>query len=180
MINFIALTFGLLMFFQPKHQSRNTISNDSKFTLAQIKHELKQDSLFQLNIDRRKKLVNIIVPKNSTFQFPDNTAKNKVIKLGDFNADNKEDVLVKLGGCGTGGCICGLFLKQRDNYYKLALLEYLKNIEFKIAKNGSWMIESSEPVEAYNPLKSQITVYKFDKKKYQYVLDTSYLKIDHD
>lgn len=138
----------------------------------------KLDSLFVLDLKLKENIVRIIKPKKSDFKFPDSLAKIKPIKFGDFNADNKEDILVNLGACGTGGCMCGLFLKQYDNYYKLAFMGYLKNPEFKVEKNGLWTIESSEEIEPYNPSKLQMSIFKLDKSKYQYKLDTTFVYYD--
>ena len=77
---------------------------------------------------------------------------------------------------GTGGCMYGLFLNQFENYYRLAFMDYLKNVEFKKGKNDLWTIESSEEIEPYNPSKLQITIFKFDKKKYQYIIDSTYIQ----
>ncbi|SDJ59707.1 hypothetical protein SAMN04487898_103356 [Pedobacter sp. ok626] len=138
----------------------------------------KQDGLFILIKKNSEDFVRIIPPKNSKFELPDSSAKTEAFKYGDFNADGKKDILVYLGACGTGGCMYGLFLNQYKNYYKLAYLDYLKNVEFKIEKNGLWTIKSSEEIEPYNPSKIQITAYKFDKKTYQYKLDSKYLYED--
>ena len=59
-------------------------------------------------------------------------------------------------------------------------MDYLKNAEFKIEKNGLWTIESSEEIEPYNPTKLQITTFKFDINKYQYKLDTTYIYTDNE
>ncbi len=140
--------------------------------------EENNNGLFKLTIKDEENYIKIIPPQNSKFELPDSSAKKEPYKFGDFNADEKQDVLVYLGACGTGGCMYGLFLNQYDNYYKLAFMDYLKNAEFKIGKNGLWTIKSSEELEPYNPSKLQITVFKFDKKKYQYIIDTTYIHID--
>lgn len=57
-------------------------------------------------------------------------------------------------------------------------MEYLKNIDFVKEKNGFWKIKSSEELEAYNPSKLQISIFKFDKNKYEYVLDTTFVYHD--
>ena len=137
-----------------------------------------KDSLFTLTDNISENFVRIIPPKNVKFELPDSSAKTEAFKYGDFNADGKKDILVYLGACGTGGCMYGLFLNQYKNYYKLAFLDYLKNADFKIEKNGLWTIQSSEELEPYNPSKIQIAAYKFDKKAYQYKLDTTYVYND--
>lgn len=69
----------------------------------------------------------------------------------------------------------GLFLNQYDNKYTLAFFNYLKNIEFKIEKNGMWNIESSDVLEPYDPSKIQFTMYTYDKNANRYLLDTTYV-----
>ncbi|RYY30858.1 MAG: hypothetical protein EOP46_21195, partial [Sphingobacteriaceae bacterium] len=103
--------------------------------------------MFTLIKKKSENVVRIIPPKNSKFELPDSLAKTETAKYGDFNADGKKDVLVYLGACGTGGCMYGLFLNQHKNFYKLAYLDYLKNAEFKVEKNGLWTIKSSEAIE---------------------------------
>jgi hypothetical protein len=137
-----------------------------------------QDNLFIIEEKISENFVRIISPKNSDFELPDSLAKTEPYKYGDFNADGKQDILVYLGACGTGGCMYGLFLNQHDIFYKLAFMGYLKNVEFKIENDGLWTIESSEELEPYNPSKIQITIFKFDKKTYQYELDTTYVYYD--
>ena len=143
------------------------------------KQIMKSDHLFKLDIMRNKNSVKITPQKKSDFVLPDGSAKIKVYKFGDFNADKKEDILVSLGACGTGGCIYGLFLNQGGNYYKLAFMDYLKNATFKIEKNGLWTIISSEEIEPYNPSKLQITVFKFDKNTYHYKKSSTYISADN-
>ncbi len=134
--------------------------------------------MFILNEESSENFVRIIPPKNSDFEFPDSSAKAEPYKNGDFNADGKEDILVCVGTCGTGACLCSLFLNQYDNFYKLVFIDYLKNVEFNVDKNGIWTIESSEEFEPYNPFKIQITTFKFDKSKYQYKIDTIFVYCD--
>jgi hypothetical protein len=95
-----------------------------------------QYSLFILEMIISDNFVRITPPNQSDFELPDKLAKTEPYGNEDFNADGKEDVLVYLGACGTGRFMYGLFLKQIDNYYKLAFMDYLKNPEFKVEKNG--------------------------------------------
>ncbi|WP_316736188.1 hypothetical protein [Pedobacter aquatilis] len=142
------------------------------------KTKTQQANLFSLREIKSENIIKIIPPKNSNFKLPDSSAKIQSIKRSDFNADGKIDLLVYLGACGTGGCMYGLFLNQHNNYYKLAFMNYLKNAKFKKEKNGLLSIHSSEETEAYDPSKLQITKYKFNKNKYQYEVDTTFLYID--
>lgn len=119
-----------------------------------------QDSLFVLAKTDNENFVRITAPENSNFEFPDSSDEIELIKTGDFNADNKQDKMVNLGACGTGGCMIGVFLNQHDNYYTLAFMDYLKNPEYEIDKNGLWIIKSSEEIEPYNPSKLQISIFK--------------------
>jgi hypothetical protein len=139
-----------------------------------------KDSLFKLNEIIAENFIRIIPPKNSEFEFPDSSAKTEPYKHGDFNADGKVDILVYLGACGTGGCMYGLFLNQYDDFYKLAFMDYLKNAEFKVEKNGMWIIESSEELEPYNPSKIKISTFRFDKTTYKYKMDTTFVSYNNE
>lgn len=131
-----------------------------------------QHRLFKLKEIISENFVRIIPPVNSDFEFPDPFAKKEPYKNGDFNADGKQDILVYLGACGTGGCMYGLFLNQHNDYYKLTFMDYLKNAEFKVEENNLWSITSSEEIEPYNPSKIEKTIFKFDQSTYQYKIDT--------
>jgi hypothetical protein len=127
---------GLILLFliscQPKQEPK---SIDGNLKYEQLDKSItNQDSLFILQVKISENFVRIIPPKDSDFELPDSTVKTEPFKNGDFNADGKEDILVYMGACGTGGCMYGLFLNQYDNYYKLAYFDYLKNAEFKIEK----------------------------------------------
>ncbi len=172
-IGFILL---ILISCKTKQERKNTTD---KLSLTQSNKAINNiDSLFVINEKISEHFVRIIPPKNSGFQFPDSSAKIEPYKNADFNADGKEDILVYLGACGTGGCMYGLFLNQNDNFYKLVFMDYLKNVDFKVQKNGLWTIESSEEVEPYNPSKIKMTTFKFDLSKYQYIVDTTFIYYD--
>ena len=176
MKNILKLTLLLILSSCQRQQENNIeVTNRVKYETIHKQKTANLDGLFKLDIKDNENYVRIIAPENSNFALPDSTAKREPYKCGDFNADKQQDVLVYLGACGTGGCMYGLFLKQFDNYYKLAFMDYLKNAEFKKDKNGLWTIESSEELEPYNPSKLQITIFKFDKNKYQYKIDTTYI-----
>lgn len=159
-------------------QEQKNISNESSSTSQTNTTINNKDSLFILNEIRSENFVEIITPKNSDFELYDSSYKTRPYKNGDFNADGKEDILVSLGYEGTGGCMYGLFLNQNDNFYKLVFMDYLKNAEFEVEKNGYWTIRSSEELEPYNPSRIQITTFKFDKSNYEYVMDTSFVDYD--
>ncbi len=147
----------------------------------EIKHEVNinqtknVDSLFKLDIRIAENFVKIDLAKSVEFYLLDSTVRAEPYKFGDFNNDGKEDIMVYLGACGTGGCMYGLFLNQFDNYYKLAYLDYLKGAEFVEDTNGFWFIKSYEEVEPYNPSRLYVTIFKFDQNKYSYELDTTYI-----
>lgn len=155
-----------------------TIDNTATEFLTTDSLKNDNDSLFILREIISENFVRVIPPKNYDFEFPDSSAKTEPFKYGDFNADGKEDILVYFGACGTGGCMYGLFLNQYANFYRLVFFEYLKNAEFKIEKDGLWTIKSSEELEPYNPYKLQISSFKFNKNKYQYEMDTTFVYHD--
>lgn len=176
MKSIIIATVLLLNFCLTKQEVKLVRKHTSNF---QQHKKAAPSSLYRLDFNPERNLVTIVAPKKSAFKLPDPSAKISTVKFLDFNADKKKDVLVNLGACGTGGCMYGLFLRQYDNYYKLVFMNYLKNMEFKIQKNGSWNIQSSEEIEAYNPSKLQVTIFKFDKKKYTYKVDSTYIFVDN-
>lgn len=167
----------LFLIFLISCQSKQEMSNTN---LTHSKSTKSKNDLFTLDLKTNESFVKITPPENSDFALPDSLAQIEVSKFEDFNADSKKDVLINLGACGTGGCMAGIFLNQYDNYYKLVFMDYLKNVEYTVEKNGFWTIESSEEIEAYNPSKLHISVFKFDKNEYRYKLDTAYISIDKD
>lgn len=120
----------------------------------------------------------ITPPAGSDFSLPDSSDEIYAYEYRDFNTDNKEDVLVRMGACGIGGCMYGLFLNQHDNHYKIAFFDYLKNVEYETDENGFWLMRSIEELRPYDPSVVAITIYKFDKTTYFYQLDTGYIYID--
>lgn len=166
---------GFILIVLVSCQTKQKQTKESSFSQTE-KSINNTDSLFILNEKISENFVRIIPPKNSDFELPDSPANTKPYKIGDFNADGKEDILVYLGACGTGGCMYGLFLNQYDKFYKLVFADYLNNIEFKVEENGMWAIESSEEFEPYNPSRIRITTFKFDKSKYEYKIDTTFLR----
>ena len=110
------------------------------------------------------------------FSLPDESSKTEPYKIADFNGDKKEDILVYMGACGTGGCVYGLFLNQFDDYYTLAFMDYLKSPDFEKDENGYLSIKSYEEVEAYDPSKLDVSVFKLEEGIYHF--DTSYVYID--
>ena len=135
------------------------------------------NGFFIINMQPNSNLVEVIPPKNLDFELPDSSTIIERVKLGDFNADRKEDVLVYLGACGTAGCMYALFLNHFENQYQLAFMDYLKNVEFGIAGDGLWTIQSSEELDPYDPSKIQISRYKFDKREVRYKLDETFVQI---
>jgi len=135
MKNITTLIFLCLISCQSKTEKAKAVANHLKTKkIEQSKSD--GNELFRLQEKAGENFVKIIPPKNSDFEFPDDEAKLEPYKHSDFNADGKQDILVYLGACGTGGCIYGLFLNQSDNYYKLAFMDYLKNPEFITEKDG--------------------------------------------
>ncbi len=155
---------------------KESTSNQTNYRIVlEIKSKYNTDSLFTLHLNSKNNQVTIIPPQNSSFALPDSSFAIEVYKAGDFNADGKKDVLANLGACGTGGCMYGLFLNYDENRYTLAYYNYLKNVEFIVAKNGGWTIKSTETIEPYSPFKSNVTIYKLDLRTNQYLRDTSYI-----
>jgi len=136
------------------------------------------DNLFQLNISGKENQVIITPPVNSDFSVPDEDEENYVDEFSDFNADGKEDVMVYMGACGTGGCVHAIFINQYENYYKLAFNDYLKGPSLEPSDDGSIIVSSYEEVDAYDPSKLYVNSFKFNHESYTYELDTHYIYYD--
>lgn len=169
----VAIISVFLILFYSQMRQNNSVFQNSSF-VEQNTQDQQLDSLFKLNINDEEN-VRITLPKKIDFELPDSTININVAEIADFNADNKKDVMLYLGACGTGGCMYGIFLKQYDDYYKMAFFEYLKGAEFNKEKNGTLSITSMEVIRPYDPSEVYVTKFKFDSKKYEYVLDTTYI-----
>ncbi len=176
MKSIFGLTFLILISCQFKQEKKAVVNNVS--IEQNVLSEINGDSLFELDFIHEENFVRIKAPKQLNFSLPDSSAKIEPYKFEDLNTDGKDDVVIYLGACGTGGCMYGVFLNQYKNFYKLTFMDYLKGIEFEKEKNGFLSIKSYEEVEPYNPSKLYVTKFKFDEKKYQYKIDTTYMYID--
>lgn len=120
-----------------------------------------------------------IFPLNHTeFELPDSSWEISVFQIMDFNADQKSDLMLNMGACGTGGCIYNIFLQAEENTYCLALSSYLKNTEFIEVEDASINILSSETVRPYDPSEIQYYLYRFIPSEQEYNLDTTYRILD--
>ncbi|MFO7868141.1 MAG: hypothetical protein R6U95_02450 [Bacteroidales bacterium] len=148
------------------------------FTIVEIQvlaQNVVDDSvLFVLDLNVEDKSVKITPLTESDFWFLDSTV-TRIVEIKDFNADNKEDALIYLGACGSGGCMYGVFFKQHKNFYKLVFMDYLKTPVFNKEDNGYISLTSYEEVEPYNPSEIYVTKYVFDEKIFQYTKDTTYI-----
>lgn len=178
MTNSLGFLLLLLIFTLSKEDFSSSADSLKSKKLNRSVGNVVDDSLFVIIKNVQENSVQIVPPKSSNFILPDSAITIHPFKYGDFNADGKEDILVSLGACGTGGCVYGLFINHDENHYSLAFMDYLKNVEFEITENGFWTIFSSEEIEAYNPSKLFVSIYKFDKKTYIYVLDSTYIHYD--
>ena len=127
---------------------RQKQDNKVKTTTSQ---EQRQDTLFVIDINEN--VVNITTPTNTEYSLPDSSYALNQYKEEDFNNDNKKDVLLNMGACGTVGCVYAVFLNQQKKQYKLAFEDYLKSPELIEEENGCLNIKSYEETEAYNPSK---------------------------
>jgi hypothetical protein len=107
---------GLIVLFLISCQAkREPISIEYNLKSEQLDKSItNQDSSFMLQVNISENFVKIIPPKNSEFELPDSSTRPEPFKYGDFNADGREDILVYMGSCGTGGCMYCLFLNQSD------------------------------------------------------------------
>jgi len=170
----VIITITLLALMSCSNHKEAIVDENKKIT-QQNTEKIPQDSLFILDIIKSDSYVRITPPTNVDFSLPDSSESIEPFKFADFNADDKQDVLVYLGACGTGGCMYVLFLNEYDNKYKMAFMDYLKNPQYEIDKDSLWIIKSIEEAEAYDPSKLYVTVFKLDTSKSTYLLDTTYI-----
>ena len=164
----------ILLFCMSCKNSKNDESND---LIENDRSEIPED-FYEIQFESESNSAKIFNSDGSVFSQPDEDMNPEIHKSEDFNADKKEDLMIYLGACGTGGCVYGIFLNQYDNYYKLVFMDYLKGPDFKKDENGFLKISSYEEVEAYDPSRLYVTTFKFDQEKYTYLLDTSYISYD--
>jgi hypothetical protein len=179
---------GILLLFLFSCQSNNETKTVHKSITSKhdSKKPISQDSLFKLQLNFDENFVQIFPPKISKNVVPAEypNQDQEWIRIyefeanRDFNGDQKNDVIVCFGGCGSGGCLYGVFIKQYGSYYRLAFFDYLKNKEYEIEKNGCLKIVSSEELNPYDPSQLQISSFQYDKRKHAYQLDTSYVFSD--
>lgn len=134
-----------------------------------------KDSLYRLEINLDDNKVTIHPPKDVEFELPDSSANLYPNQFTDFNADQKEDVMVYMGACGSGGCVYGIFIREKADYYHLALMTYLKGPSFEKAPNGMVKILSYEEVEAYDPSKLYVTEHYLNSESLSYDKDSTYI-----
>jgi beta-galactosidase/beta-glucuronidase len=192
MKQFYVLSLMSFIMFSCSNESQETQSAENERVNQEIEKEIDStesiieeekeqenpDSIFQLDISGAENIVLITNPKSSNFSVPDEDEENYVEEFKDFNGDGLEDVMVYLGACGTGGCMHAIFIKQYENYYKLAFSDYLKGPSFETNKNGGLLISSYEEVDAYDPSKLYVNTFKFNPETYWYELDTNYIYYD--
>lgn len=140
----------------------------------------KATDLFIVDYILKDGFVKIIPPENTDFSFPVYNPELIIAKVADFNADGKKDILVKLGGCGTGGCLYALFIKKNKNLHQLAFNDYLKNHEIELADNGCLIITSSEEIEPYNPSKLSVSIFKYNHATQYYDLVETFIFHDNE
>lgn len=177
---------GILLLFMFSCQSNNETKTDHTHLKSkdEQKKPIYQDSLFQLQLNFDHDFVQIFPPKISKNVVPSEYPNQEWVHSSefeadrDFNGDQKTDVIVCFGGCGSGGCMYGVFIKQFGSYYRLAFFDYLKNKEYEIEKNGCLKIVSSEELNPYDPSQLQISSFRYDKRQHAYQLDTSYVFTD--
>ena len=178
------LSILLLILFSCR--SNNETKTDHTHLKSKDEHKkpIYQDSLFLLELNLTNGFVQIFPPKISKNVVPSEYPNQEWFRSTefeadrDFNGDQKTDVIVSFGGCGSGGCQYGVFIKQFGSYYRLAFFDYLKNKEYEIEKNGCIKIVSSEELNPYDPSQLQISSFSYEKRKHAYQLDTSYVFID--
>ena len=155
-------------------------SNNDQTTKYQTKTPKNRELIYEIHADDLwAKFVNIKEPKGRKVIFPEGGKQRSVVFRKDVTNDQKADLLIELGACGTGGCLYGLFVKVAEHRFKLAFFDYLKNPAFVKNKKGELVLQSSEETEAGNPYRVHFTEYRFEKKTATFKLDTTYIFEEH-
>ncbi|ADV51296.1 hypothetical protein Celal_4053 [Cellulophaga algicola DSM 14237] len=170
------LSYSVICCFLLVLASCQTSKKESKPVVENLPVVQLPDSLFRLDIINNENFVRITIPEGIDFELPDSFAKTEPEKYADFNGDNKLDLMVHLGACGTGGCMYGIFLNQYDNYYKLVFMDYLKGATFEKDENGFLSFQSYEEAAPMNPSKLYVTSFKFDPKAYAFKIDKTFIQ----
>lgn len=159
--------------------SKKTESNDLRRQTSSKKTE-SNELIYEIYADDLwATVVNIKEPKGRKVIFPEGGKQRSVVIRKDVTNDQKADLLIDLGACGTGGCLYGLFVKVAEHRFKLAFFDYLKNPAFVKNIEGDLVLQSSEETEAGNPYRVHYTEYRFEKKSATFKLDTTYIFEEH-
>jgi hypothetical protein len=155
-------------------------SNNEQTTKHQTKTTKNRELIYEIHADDLwAKFVNIKEPKGRKVVFPEGGKQRSVVLRKDVTNDQKADLLIKLGACGTGGCMYGLFVKVAEHRFKLAFFDYLKNPALVKNKKGELVLQSSEETEPGNPYRVHFTEYCFEKNTATFKLDTTYIFEEH-
>ena len=155
-------------------------SNNEQTTIHQTKATKNRELIYEIHADDLwANFVNIKEPKGRKVVFPDGGKQLSVVIRKDINKDRKADLLVQIGGSETRGALYGLFLKVAEHQFKLAFYDYLKNPAFIKNKDGEFVLQSSEDLEAGDSYRVRFMEYRLENKSATFKLDTTYIFEEH-
>jgi hypothetical protein len=155
-------------------------SNNEQTTKHQTKATKNRELIYEIHADDLwANFVNIKEPKGRKVVFPDGGKQLSVVIRKDINKDRKADLLVQIGGSETRGALYGLFLKVAEHQFKLAFYDYLKNPAFVKNKDGEFVLQSSEDLEAGDSYRVRFMEYRLENKSATFKLDTTYIFEEH-
>jgi len=155
-------------------------SNNEQTTKHQTKTTKNRELIYEIHADDLwAKFVNIKEPKGRKVVFPDGGKQLSVVIRKDINKDRKADLLVQIGCSETRGALYGLFLKVAEHQFKLAFFDYLKNPAFIKNKDGEFVLQSSEDLEAGDSFRVRFMEYRLENKSATFKLDTTYIFEEH-
>lgn len=155
-------------------------SNNEHTTKHQTKTTKNRELIYEIHADDLwANFVNIKEPKGRKVIFPDGGKQLSVVIRKDINKDRKADLLVQIGGSETRGALYGLFLKVAEHQFKLAFYDYLKNPAFIKNKDGEFVLQSSEDLEAGDSYRVRFMEYRLENKSATFKLDTTYIFEEH-
>ncbi len=167
----LLISLTCLLFIRCGNNQQSTNQTKTSESKALI-YEIHADDLWA-------KFVNIKEPKGRKVIFPKGGKQLSVLIRKDVNKDRKADLLVQIGSSETRGCLYGLFVKVAEHQFKLAFYDYLKNPAFIKNKNGEFVLQSSEDLEAGNPYRLRFTEYRLEKSSTTFEFDTTYIFEEH-
>jgi hypothetical protein len=161
----------ILQIIENEKGATKIVNNEKKISLEKQQSNLHHTNLFVIDINKEKRIVSMEANNQLDFSLPeggDRPLSSYNVMYEDLNADNKVDMIINLGACGTGGCMYGIFLNYHNNQYTLAFMDYLAYFSLIKEKNGLISITNREQNHQSESLEFFVTRFLFDQSSGQY------------